>query len=65
MDDARIVVDRELCVGSSVCVSLAPEVMEVDAEGMAQVITTAMVPIDLADELAGSCPTGALALEPW
>ena len=61
---SRVQVDRERCVGSGVCESLAPEVFEVDDDGALMVHR----PEPAADELDGvrdavqQCPARALAL---
>jgi ferredoxin len=59
----RVVVDREVCMSAGVCEMEAPEVFELDADGVLQV----RQPADVAD-IAGvetavrACPTGALQL---
>lgn len=61
---SRIEVDRERCVGSGACEALAPDVFEVDDEGLLVVHR----PEPDADELGNvqdavqACPTGALSL---
>ena len=57
----RVVIDRELCMSAGVCEMQAPEVFELDAEGVVQVIGE---PSDLAavEDAVAACPTGALGL---
>ena len=56
----RVVVDREVCMGAGVCEMEAPEVFELDADGVLQV----REPTDLAavETAVRACPTGALEL---
>lgn len=57
----RIVIDRSLCSGFGSCADLAPEVFEVDAEGLATLrVGTSADPAVL--EAANSCPMGAIAV---
>jgi ferredoxin len=56
----RVVVDREVCMGAGVCEMEAPEVFELDPDGVLQVHE----PVDLAavETAVRACPTGALQL---
>ena len=56
----RIVVDREVCMGAGVCEMTAPDVFELDDDGVLQV----REPTDLADveTAVRVCPTVALQL---
>ena len=56
----RIEVDRRLCMSSGVCEMEAPEVFELDGDGVLQV----RQPADVADveTAVRACPTGALRL---
>ena len=60
----RVVVDREVCMGAGVCEMEAPEVFELDADGVLQVHQpTDLAAVETAVETAvRACPTGALAL---
>ena len=60
----RVVVDREVCMGAGVCEMEAPEVFELDDDGVVQVRQPAGVsPVDTAVETAvRACPSGALEL---
>lgn len=58
----KIHVDRELCIGASSCVAIAPGVFQLDSEGKAYVVAA-----DGADEesirlAAESCPVKAILL---
>ncbi len=61
---SRVQVDRDRCVGSGVCESLAPEVFELDDGGVLQVHREEPGPDDLAAvrDAVQSCPARALAL---
>jgi ferredoxin len=55
----RVVVDRERCMGSGVCEMEAPEVFELDDDGVLQVRQPADV--SQVETAVRACPTGALA----
>lgn len=57
-------VDRGKCCGYAVCVGICPEVFDLDEEGLARVLTTA-IPVDLHDQLRhaeASCPEAAITV---
>ena len=56
----RVVVDREVCMSSGMCEVTAPEVFELDDDGVLQVGEVSDLPAVHAAVRA--CPTGALAL---
>lgn len=61
----RISVDRTKCTGLGICESLAPEVFEVDDDGVLRVTREEVAAEDeqaLRDVIA-SCPTRALSLQ--
>ena len=57
---SRVEVDREVCMSAGVCEMEAPEVFELDADGVLRV----RQPTDLAavETAVRACPTGALTL---
>ncbi len=58
-------IDRDACIGCELCVTLAPEVYEMDDEHIATVIVNP-IPQDLEDDAregADSCPTDAISIE--
>jgi len=61
---SRVQVDRERCVGSGVCESLAPEVFEIDDDGVLQVHHEEPSADELDDvqHAVQQCPARALAL---
>jgi len=61
MTTARV--DREKCIGSAMCVSTAPEVFELNDEGLARVANQDAGDDDLLREAAEGCPAQAIVLE--
>jgi ferredoxin len=61
---SRVQVDRERCVGSGVCESLAPNVFEVDDDGLLMVHREEPDADQLDDvrDAVQQCPARALAL---
>ena len=61
---SRIEVDRERCVGSGTCEVLAPDVFEVDDEGVLVVHRPqpAAGELDDVEDAVRACPTRALEL---
>ncbi|HEY3670933.1 MAG TPA: ferredoxin [Acidimicrobiia bacterium] len=63
MSDApTIVVDRELCMGSGMCIVYAPNTFAHDDETKAFVIDPAGDPIDAVRNAVQACPTSAIRL---
>ena len=56
----RVVVDREVCMSSGVCEMEAPEVFELDADGVLQVHE--LTDLAAVETAVRACPTGALQL---
>lgn len=56
-------VDRDLCIGSAMCVATAPDVFEVDDEGLSRVVDPDVGTDDLLREAAEGCPVQAVILE--
>jgi len=56
----RVVVDREVCMSAGVCEMEAPEVFELDVDGVLQVREVADV--SEVETAVRACPTGALQL---
>lgn len=61
---AQVTVDRDLCVSSGMCESLAPAVFEIDDDGELVVLQDVVQDALLADAQAAarSCPTRALTV---
>jgi ferredoxin len=62
----RLAVDADQCTGHGRCYSLAPQLLSPDDEGYVTIRGSSIeVPEDLrtlADEVAGTCPEGAISL---
>ena len=61
----KIKVDPEVCVGTGSCITISPELFELNDEGVAMV-KAAEVPSELASacrEAAESCPVDAISIE--
>ena len=56
-------VDRNICIGSAICVSVAPEVFELDAQGQSHVAHPEAATDELLQEAAVGCPVQAIILE--
>ena len=57
-----IVVDREKCTGCRLCATMAPDIMRMDEEGKAEVLTT---PVDWSradGDFVHQCPTDAISV---
>lgn len=58
-------IDRDACIGCELCVTICPEVFDMDDEQIAIVIADP-IPADVEDtaqEAADSCPTDAIIIE--
>jgi ferredoxin len=61
----RVGVDRDRCVGSGTCEALAPDVFEVDDDGVLVVLRDEPTPDEQSDvrDAVTACPTRALTLD--
>jgi ferredoxin len=57
----RVTIDRSLCNGYGVCEALAPDVFELDNEGLA-ILRTGQSEDDAVREACDNCPMGAITL---
>jgi len=57
----QLIVDPDACIGSGECVALDPEVIELDAQGIAQVLVPELEE-ERAKDLCDTCPVGALSI---
>lgn len=60
MRSPRVVVDRELCVGASLCRLVAPEFFLDAGDGTTAVSRNAEIDEDDLDEAIEGCPVGAI-----
>lgn len=56
-------VDREACMGSGNCVFWAPDVFEIDDDGVATVVGDAAPHEDAVRQAAANCPTSAIRID--
>ena len=54
-------VDRVLCIGCGLCVTISPDVFELDDEDIAVVISDTVD--ETVEEARDSCPTDAISIE--
>ena len=59
----KVKVDRDLCIGVSNCVAMAPTVFKLDEENKAIVLDSSSVDDDTLLEAAESCPEKAIIVE--
>ncbi len=59
----KVRVDRELCIGISNCVAIAPTVFKLDDENKAAVLDPGSVVEETLMEAAESCPQNAIIVE--
>jgi ferredoxin len=59
----KVKVDRELCIGVSNCVAIAPTVFKLDDENKAIVLDPSSVDEETLMEAAESCPENAIIVE--
>ncbi len=59
---AKIVVDREVCIGAAPCVTVAPGVFQLDEENKAVVVNAEGSDQDTILLAAQSCPVQAISL---
>ncbi|NLC66254.1 MAG: ferredoxin [Clostridium sp.] len=61
----KVSIDHDLCIGCGVCPSVAPDLFEMNDEGLADPLVDE-VPEgeeDLAEEASDSCPVAAIILD--
>jgi ferredoxin len=59
----NVKVDRDLCIGVSNCVAIAPTVFKLDDKDRAVVLDPSSVDYDTLLEAAESCPENAIIIE--
>jgi ferredoxin len=59
----KVKIDRELCIGVSNCVALAPTVFRLDDQNKVVVVDSASVDEETLMEAAKSCPENAIIIE--
>jgi ferredoxin len=59
----KVKVDRDVCIGSGLCVSVAPDVFELGNDGISEAVNPDPGNDDLLREAAEGCPVQAIILE--
>ncbi|MFC1933123.1 ferredoxin [Chloroflexota bacterium] len=59
----KVKIDRDLCIGVSNCVAIAPTVFKLDDKIKAIVLDSSSVDDDTLSEAAESCPENAVSIE--
>ncbi len=61
----KINVNRDACIGCGACQAIAPNVFELDDEGLSKALVDEVAEDeqDNATEASESCPTGAIEIE--
>jgi len=59
----KVKIDRDLCIGVSNCVAIAPTVFKLDEKNKAIVLDPSSVDDDTLSEAAESCPENAVIIE--
>ena len=62
MSSYRISIDRQLCSGFGSCAELAPDLFELDSQGLARVRVGQSDDPEVF-EIAATCPMGAITVE--
>ncbi len=60
MSDLKIMIDRTKCTGEAICVGIAPEVFDLDEDGIAVVVGSEGANREAVLEAAESCPADAI-----
>lgn len=62
----RIVVDRDRCIGTGICESIAADVFEVQDDGTLKLLASKVAPTDRdrMEQAVARCPTSALTIVP-
>jgi len=59
----RVRVDRDVCIGTANCVAIAPEVFELDNQGLSRVVNQDAGTEEQLRDAAEECPVQAIILE--
>lgn len=60
----HVTVDKELCIGCSLCVQICPSVFVMGSDDKAEVLPNADTSQPCAKEAEQSCPSAAIKVEP-
>jgi ferredoxin len=56
-------VNRDVCVGSAICVQIAPEAFELGDDGKSRVVDASAVDEDTLREAVRNCPVQAIVID--
>ncbi|MCS7093805.1 MAG: ferredoxin [Candidatus Aenigmarchaeota archaeon] len=59
----EISVDKKKCIGCNLCVSMLPEVFELDTNGKSVVKNPSGAPVEKIIEISEMCPTRAIKVK--
>lgn len=59
----KATVDHDLCIGAAMCVAIAPDVFELNNQGLSEVVHPEAGTDDLLREAAENCPQQAIILQ--
>lgn len=62
MTGVRIIIDRTKCTGEAICVGIAPEIFQLDEDGIAVVTDLEGADRETIYEAAESCPADAITV---
>lgn len=62
-DDKTVKVNKDMCIGCGMCVSVCPNVFEIQDDGKAEVIEGKEKNCSEAEEATQMCPVGAISCE--
>ncbi len=59
---SKVIVNKDLCIGCGMCVSIAPSCFAFDDDGKAIAVCEGEVPAE-AEDAAANCPAQAIVIE--
>lgn len=59
----KVTVKKDLCVGCGACTAVAPDVLTIGDDGLAEAIVAEVEDTAAAEDAAASCPVGAIEVE--
>lgn len=58
----KAVVDKSLCTGCGLCIDNCPEIFQLSADGLAQVVKEGECGSSSLEEVASTCPVNAIEI---
>lgn len=60
----KLKINSDICIGCGACMATSPDIIELNDEGVAQVIDENLAcSEEIIEELTGICPVGAISCE--